>query len=95
MVICFSLLVHYLWTIFIRHKSGVVSDVDDAYLYFVFSGKAVSEKVPALFDIIEDLLVDSRLDNQQRAVEILKEWKSSRENSVQFLPCSQCFESNL
>lgn len=59
-----------------------MSDPSDALLYFVLSGKSVTDKVPQLLEIFEDVLCNARLDNQQRAVEMLKQSKASRESSV-------------
>ena len=42
----------------------------------------MADKASNLFDIFEDVLCNARLDNQQRAVEILKQSKASRESSV-------------
>jgi Zn-dependent M16 (insulinase) family peptidase len=66
----------------IRQQSGVVSDPNDAYLFFVLTGKCVYDKIPNLFDIMEDVLCHARLDNQQRAVEMLKQSRAARESSV-------------
>lgn len=66
----------------IRQKSGLVSDPNDAILYFALSGKSVTDKIPNLFGIFEDVLCRARLENQQRAVEMLKQSKASRESSV-------------
>jgi Zn-dependent M16 (insulinase) family peptidase len=45
-------------------------------------GKATKDKIPVLFDIIKDVLLDSNLGNQRRAVEMLKETKVRRETQI-------------
>jgi Zn-dependent M16 (insulinase) family peptidase len=66
----------------LRHNSGVVASPDDALLYFMVRGKAVSDKVPIMTDLITDMLKNSKLDNKKRAVEMLKESKARKESSV-------------
>jgi Zn-dependent M16 (insulinase) family peptidase len=65
-----------------RQHSGVVSDPNDVLLYFMISGKAVSDKLNDLFEIMKDILCHSQLNNQKRVIEMLKESKSRRESSV-------------
>ena len=59
-----------------KHIPGKVSQPDDALLYFMVRGKAVKDNVPELFDIFQDMLLNSKLsENKKRALEILKETK--------------------
>lgn len=63
-------------------SAGVVSACDDALLYFMIRGKAVSDKTPVMMDLFNDMLCNTKLDNQKRAVEMLKESKVRKESSV-------------
>ena len=47
-------------------ESGKVANPDDAILYFMLRGKAVREKIPVMVDIMTDVLLNARLDNQKR-----------------------------
>lgn len=51
-------------------------------MYFTLSGKAMTAKAPELFRLFLDVLCNARLDNQKRAVEMLRESKSRREAAV-------------
>ena len=53
-----------------RHVPGAVSHSDDAILYLVLRGKALSHQVDNMFDIMCDLLRNANLNNQKRAVEV-------------------------
>jgi len=68
----------------VKATGGVVSDCgpEDSILYFMVRGKAVSGRVPALFDLSAEVLLNANLDNQKRAVEMLKESKVRKETSV-------------
>jgi Zn-dependent M16 (insulinase) family peptidase len=66
----------------LRHSSGLVASPDDALLYFVVRGKAVSDKIPVLLDLVTDMLHNVKLDNKKRAIEMLKESKARKESSV-------------
>jgi hypothetical protein len=68
----------------LKNSGGVVSgsSVEDSLLYFMIRGKAVTEKVPSMFDLMKAVLTDSNLGNQKRAVEMLRESKISKETSV-------------
>ena len=50
--------------------------------FMLIQGKAVSDKVPMLFELFAEVLLEARLDNQQRAVEMLKESKARKEASI-------------
>ena len=45
-------------------------------------GKATSEKVPVMLDLMTDILMNANLNNKKRAVEMLKESKIRKEQSV-------------
>ena len=66
----------------LKYSSGVVSNPDDALTYFTIRGKAVNDKIPVLFDLVTDMITNTKLDNQKRAVEMLKETKARKEGSV-------------
>jgi Zn-dependent M16 (insulinase) family peptidase len=61
---------------------GTTADMDDPILYFIFRGKATKERAAELFELMSTALTTCRLDNQKRAVELLKESKIRRESSV-------------
>jgi hypothetical protein len=65
-----------------KHVSGTISDQDDPLMYFMVQSKATQDKIPELFGLARDVLLDGRLDNKQRAIEILKETKVRGESSV-------------
>jgi Zn-dependent M16 (insulinase) family peptidase len=48
----------------------------------MLTGKSTKDKIPQLFDLFHEILCEAQLDNQKRAVEMLKESKSRRESSV-------------
>jgi len=66
----------------LENADGVIADPDDVLLYLVVQGKAVTDKVPMLFELIEDILLNANLDNQKRAIEMLRESKARKESSV-------------
>jgi presequence protease len=67
----------------LKHAPGKVSDPDDALFYFVVRGKATKENIPELFEIFQDILLNSKItDNRKRALEILKETKIRAEASI-------------
>lgn len=66
----------------IPSSAGVVSSCEDALLYFMIKGKAVSEKTPVMLELFNDMLCNTKLDNQKRAVEMLKESKVRKESAV-------------
>eukprot|EP01034_Spumella_vulgaris_P030846 gene30846-38127_t len=66
----------------LRSSPGKVSNPDEVLLFLLLRGKAVSDKVPILFDLFGDILLNARLDNQKRAIEILKESKSHKESAL-------------
>ena len=45
-------------------------------------GKSVSNKTPVMMDLFNDMLCNTKLDNQKRAIEMLKESKVRKESSV-------------
>ena len=47
-----------------------MSNCDDAILYMVLRGKALSHQVETMFGIMGNLLRDANLNNQKRAVEV-------------------------
>jgi Zn-dependent M16 (insulinase) family peptidase len=64
-------------------EGGRVSDIDnDALLYFLMHGKAVGDKIDVMFDLMAELLVTARLDNQQKAIDFLKEAKVRKQAAV-------------
>ena len=67
----------------LKHTPGKVSNPDDALFYLTIRGKAVKDNVPELFDIFQDLLLNSKItENKKRALEILKETKIRAEASI-------------
>jgi hypothetical protein len=56
--------------------------VEDTLLYFLLRGKAVTDKVPTMFNLMKEVLTDSNLNNQKRAVEMLRESKIGKETGV-------------
>lgn len=66
----------------IMHTTGKIANPDDVLLYLMIRGKAVEEKIPILFDLFADILMNAQLNNQQRAIEMLKESKSRKEASL-------------
>ena len=67
-----------------KATGGLVSGTqpDDALLYLMMRGKATSEKVPVMLDLMTDILMNANLNNKKRAVEMLKESKIRKEQSV-------------
>jgi Zn-dependent M16 (insulinase) family peptidase len=67
-----------------KSSGGVVSGVQpsDAILYLMVRGKATTEKVPVMLDLVRDILLTANLNNQKRAVEMLRESKIRKETSV-------------
>lgn len=63
-------------------SSEYASTGDDAIMYLIMRGKSVEEKIPVMYDLITDMLLNSRFDNQRRAIEILRESKARKESSV-------------
>ena len=66
----------------LKYSSGVVSNPDDTLTYFTIRGKAVNDKIPVLFDLVTDMITNTKFDNQKRAVEMLKETKARKEGAV-------------
>ena len=67
-----------------KATGGVVSGTqpNDALLYLMMRGKATTEKVPVMLDLMTDILMNANLNNKKRAVEMLKESKIRKEQSV-------------
>lgn len=65
-----------------KGNHGRVSDSDDALLYLMIRGKATADKIPTLFELFQEILLNANLDNQKRALEMLKESKIRKESSV-------------
>eukprot|EP01084_Bolivina_argentea_P177645 307161_1 len=61
---------------------SVVVKPDNFIDYLFIKGKAMSDKAPELFSVMHSVLTDSKLDSQQRAVEMLKESKARMEMSI-------------
>ncbi len=61
--------------------SAVVAP-DNFIDYLFIKGKAMSDKAPELFSVMYSVLTDSKLDSQQRVVEMLKETKAGLEESA-------------
>jgi len=66
----------------LKSNHGKIANADDVILYLMISGKAVADKIPVMMDIFNDVLLNARLDNQKRALEMLKESKIRKETSV-------------
>ena len=66
----------------VKSTGGKVGNTDDVILYFVISGKSTADKAGIMYDLFADTLLNVRLDNQKRALEMLKESKVRRETSV-------------
>ncbi len=66
----------------LRASHGTVSNPDDVLLFLMLRGKAIANKIPILFELFADILLNARLDNQKRAVEMLRESKSRKEASL-------------
>lgn len=66
----------------LKHTAdGRVGNLNDGLYRLVIRGKSTAEKTPVLFDVMLSALTDAKLDNQKRAIEILKATKSGMENS--------------
>lgn len=59
-----------------------VGDGDDAILHSVMRGKAIESKIPQLFELMGDMLLNVQLNHRRRAIEILRERKARLEASV-------------
>lgn len=71
------------WNSGLRTSKGrVQEDQTDVTLYMMMRGKCTGDKVSALFDIFADILLNAKLDNKKRAVEMMLEVKSHRTNRV-------------
>lgn len=66
----------------LRSAAGKVANSDDVLLFLMLRGKAVTDNVSILFDLFLDILQNSKLDSQKRAVEMLKESKARKEAAV-------------
>ena len=68
----------------VRSSGSAVSGVTphDSILYFMIRGKAVGAKTQVLLELFQDILLHANLNNQKRAVEMLKESKIAKETAV-------------
>lgn len=66
----------------VKHTSGVVADSNDVLLYMILSGKATRDRIPALLELMSDVLLNANLNNKKRAVEMLKESKARKQSAV-------------
>lgn len=66
----------------VKSNHGKIADPDNLILYLMIRGKAVADKIPVMLDIFHDVLLNAKLDNQKRALEMLKESKIRKETSV-------------
>lgn len=60
---------------------GAVSDPYDVAHHLVISGKATNEKLPELIELMQDVISDTKLDSQDKVLELLRETKSRMESS--------------
>lgn len=65
-----------------KSGNGKVGNPDDLNLYLMIRGKAVQDSIPSLFELFGDILTNSKLTNQKRAVEMLRESKIRKESSI-------------
>lgn len=70
------------WYTDLKNYNNVVSDSNDVLLYLIISSKCTSNRITEMYQILYDVLVNSRLDNQKKALEILLQTRSRRVNSV-------------
>merc|ERR1711998_430561 len=63
-------------------NAGTLSDLDNPVMYLMARGKATTDKIDNLLSLFQETLMNSRLDNKKRGVEMLKEMKIRRETSV-------------
>lgn len=67
----------------LKSSSGKISDPDDFIAYMMLRGKATEENVEDLLSIYSELLLRSKVtDDQKRAIELLKEFKARAESSL-------------
>eukprot|EP00595_Chromulina_sp_UTEXLB2642_P003778 CAMPEP_0196764920 /NCGR_PEP_ID=MMETSP1095-20130614/7173_1 /TAXON_ID=96789 ORGANISM="Chromulina nebulosa, Strain UTEXLB2642" /NCGR_SAMPLE_ID=MMETSP1095 /ASSEMBLY_ACC=CAM_ASM_000446 /LENGTH=864 /DNA_ID=CAMNT_0042121777 /DNA_START=525 /DNA_END=3119 /DNA_ORIENTATION=- len=66
----------------IRTDDNTINKEDNPLLYLLIRGKSTVDKIPVLFDLMHEMLVNSNLDNQRRAIEILRESKARKQSSV-------------
>lgn len=70
----------------LKHSSTILdttkADNDSTLLYLVIRGKSTEDKVDYLFNLMQEVLLNSNLNNQKRAVEMLRESKVRKESSV-------------
>lgn len=64
------------------HNQIVAGNPEDSLLHLVIRGKCTSDKVPQLFDIINEVMSHAKLDNQKRFIEMLRETKAAKESGV-------------
>ncbi|MDV2081215.1 insulinase family protein [Marinobacter xestospongiae] len=61
---------------------GRIDDVQDLSGYLVFNGKALARNREALGDLLADLAVNARFDEQERIRELIAQVRARREQSV-------------
>ena len=66
----------------LKSNGNKLSKSEDVLLFLSLRGKAVADKIPVMMEIIGDIVNNVKLDNQKRAVEMLKESKSRKQSSV-------------
>mmetsp|Transcript_64393 Transcript_64393/g.112423 ORF Transcript_64393/g.112423 Transcript_64393/m.112423 type:complete len:1091 (+) Transcript_64393:80-3352(+) len=66
----------------VKSGHGTLADMNDPLMYLMARGKATKDKIPNLLGLVKNVLLDSRLDNKKRAIEILKETKTRQETAV-------------
>eukprot|EP00602_Paraphysomonas_sp_CaronLab_P005816 CAMPEP_0185037566 /NCGR_PEP_ID=MMETSP1103-20130426/32208_1 /TAXON_ID=36769 /ORGANISM="Paraphysomonas bandaiensis, Strain Caron Lab Isolate" /LENGTH=907 /DNA_ID=CAMNT_0027575611 /DNA_START=503 /DNA_END=3226 /DNA_ORIENTATION=+ len=70
------------WYSDLKSSPGHVCNPEDVLYYFMMRGKCTTEKIPIMFDIMTDLLLNAQLHNKKRALDMLLEAKARRVNSV-------------
>lgn len=66
----------------LKSGNGFVTDSSEFLLNLLIRGKVVVGSVPVLMELVTDILLNAKLDNQKRAIEMLKESKVRKESSV-------------
>jgi len=66
----------------LKRKKSQISDPSETVTHLMIGGKAVKENIGILFQLFDEILQTSRIDNQKRAIEMLKESKVRKESSI-------------
>jgi len=66
----------------LKSSGNKISSGDQALVYLLLRGKAVSENIPVLFNLFGEIILTANLSNQQRAVELLREIKAKKESAI-------------